>query len=227
MKKGDTKSDEIFFRLTLKEDFQKEVAECRTVFGIPNKGFPPDEEAKNWHRHLPFDVYGAFLRRLEAILESRNLSQTFQNILEEYVLTNGTKILYPERPYPLCDFDNSGIRATELRKKKVPFVSLLIYDNASLPEVQKHLKDTWEYVGNSLEEQRGRPAQRIRNSSHKERDREILELYEKSRVELGLNKKDLKEVRVATLISDKYGHIEPEHVKKIVARMRRLRQEDT
>jgi hypothetical protein len=141
------------------------------------------------------------------------------------MVTNETQNLYPLRPHPFYEIDTpSGYYAEQHRKDKKPFVSLLIYDHASLEETQEYLQTAWKSVKKELDKQRGEPARRVRRSTHKERDGEVLELYEKSREELGLKKGEYKEIAVARMLSKKYGVIDSDHVKRIVARMRQMKR---
>jgi len=224
--KGDTKSDNLFYRLILRDDFQADVKKCRDNFAIPAKGLQIGKETAGWHNSLGGrSEYGRFLDVLGRLLRSYKLSSSFINLLEEYVVTNETSTLYPGRPYPFCQIDTlDGRFATENWKDKKPFVSLLIYDYASLEETQEYLKKSWNNIKQSLDKQRGKPTRRIRRWTHKDRDEEILRLYEKSRAELGLKKGEYKQIGIARLIATKYGPIDSDYIKNIVLRRRRLKR---
>ncbi len=221
--RGDTKSDELFYQISLGDVFQTDVRNCRDRFSIPKDGLDA-EDIRRWYISLG-DKYGEFLDVLTDILRRYKLASSFINPLEEYVVTNETQNLYPLRPHPFYDIDTpQGYLAEQHRKDAKPFVSLLIYDYASLDEIQAYLKTSWKYVKKELDKQRGEPAHRIRRSTHKERDREVLALYEKSREELGLKKGEYKEMAVARMLSGKYGTIDWDHIKRIVARMRKMKR---
>ncbi|MFZ3044254.1 MAG: hypothetical protein WA058_04090 [Minisyncoccia bacterium] len=221
--KGDTKSDELFYQISLGDAFQADIRDCREKFSIPKDGLEA-ENIRRWYSSLD-DKYGKFLDLLTDILRRYKLASSFINPLEEYVVTNETQNLYPLRPHPFYEIDTQkGYWAEQYRKDAKPFVSLLIYDYASLAETQAYLKSSWKRIKKELDKQRGEPARRIRRSTHKERDREVLALYEKSREELGLKKGEYKEIVVAQMLSGKYGVIDSDNVKRIVARMRQMKK---
>ncbi|MFA6414740.1 MAG: hypothetical protein WC217_01080 [Candidatus Paceibacterota bacterium] len=222
--KGDTKSDELFYQISIRDDFQAHVRECRDTFTIPEGGLKKGD-TKRWYESLGRNKYSQFLDALADILRHYKLSNSFINPLEEYVVTNETQNLYPLRPHPFYEIDTpSGYCTEQHRKDKKPFVSLLIYDYASLEETQEYLKKSWNNIKQSLDKQRGKPTRRIRRWTHKDRDEEILRLYEKSRAELGLKKGEYKQIGIARLIATKYGPIDSDYIKNIVLRRRRLKR---
>lgn len=224
---GDAKTDEYFYRVTLRDDFQSAVKKCRQTCGIPATGFTTSTAARKWEKSLSEVKRAEFFMCVDNIWLAYRFSYVILPRVERYVLTNRTNTSGLIGIEAFSEIDPRGLIARRHRKNKRSFVSLLIYDRASLKEVQNYLKTIWPYVKRDLERQAGKQLSRIRTSSHKERDEDIIKLYEKSREELGLKKGEYKQIAVARIISEKYGRVEPEHVQRIVARRRRMRRGDT
>lgn len=66
---------------------------------------------------------------------------------------------------------------------------------------------------------------KVRTHLNRKRDNIIYDLYNKTRQELGLKRGEYKEIKIASLLKEEHGiSIEPENIKMIVLRQRRLKE---
>ena len=171
--------------------------------------------------------YAEFLLRVDEIWNSYKLSYIFLPRLEQYVITNKIEIPYQYPFSPFCEIGTGGFTSRRNRKNRKAFVSLLIYDHASLEDVQHYLQKTCKFVRRNIQKQSGKPLHRIRKTNNKVRDEEIFELFNKLRDELSLKKGEYKEIFIASYISKKYGKkVSSDYVKKVVSRVRKMKKGD-
>lgn len=231
-----TKGDEVFNRIAHRDDFQKAIRNCRTRFAIPADGMKERVDIRRWFASIGRN-YGLFLGELGDIQLSFKLSQGFINRLESYVISGDTKKPFPIQQYAFAEMDSNGTIAERNRKNNKPFASLLIYEHATRTELRRLLNKSWSNIQNDIERQRGSRTSQIRRSKFDARDQEILNLYEMPRKdlmrvyekycsELGLKRMEYKHIIVSRIIGKKYRFIDPDHVKKIIWKMRKMRQGD-
>jgi len=231
---GEAKSEELFRRLSMREDFQDDIRKCRNQFDIDPGGFSHQQAIRMWFKSLG-RRYGHFLDALEKVHAKYRLTAGFANHLEGYVITGHTA-LYPQRAYAFAVVDTvDGRVANRNRAAGIPFVSLLVYEHATQRELRDFLKHSWKHTEKLLRDQRGSKLQRLRQPRFAIRDAEILKLYESSKEELArvyeqycghlrLPKPTYRHMLIARIVSEKHKRsIDPDHIKKIVERQRKAR----
>lgn len=237
------KAEEVFYRLSFKPDFRNDLKVFRTKFDIPQDGFKKELDLKNWlakrdkfldklivkgkitnKDSKPVDMLDYLLSQI-AILKKHKIpiTSTSQDVLENYILSNN-KIKLPLRSENLC-CEIITPEEIRLENTKQPFIELRIFDKASQSDVCDYVKDNWHFIKTILRlKKKDRQGGRIRKVINKERDEIIFKLYQKSREELGMKRGDYKDIRIHSIMKEKYGiSISPENVRKVISRQRKLR----
>ena len=216
---------EIFYNLSLREDFQKDVLKLRKTFSIPEEGYPTmtPENAYKFGELFHSDLLKPTLRKFGLpYLEDAELW------LELYVLCNNLDAKHvgtPNAPFLALRFP----REQEMEEAMRPFVKLYIFDGASKSEADRYLKERWGFVKTFFRNARikqfgDQKERRVRPSRNKKRDERIYQLYQKSNKELGVVGREPKYARIATLIKKEgFGEVDPDNVRRIYARQRKLR----
>jgi len=238
------KAEEVFYRLSLKPNFQNDIKTFRNKFNIPENGFKNEVVLKNWlskrdkfldklivkkkitnEDPKPIDTLGYLLSQI-AILKKYGIPITSasQDVLENYILSNN-KIPLPLRSENLC----CEIMTPEETKSQYAtqfFVELRIYDKASQSDVFDCIKKNWRFIKTILrvKKESSKQEKRIRKMVNKERDEIIFKLSQKSRKELEIKRGDYKDIKISSIMKEKYGiHVTSENIRKIISRQRKLR----
>ncbi|PIR86462.1 hypothetical protein COU13_00805 [Candidatus Kaiserbacteria bacterium CG10_big_fil_rev_8_21_14_0_10_43_70] len=222
--------EEMLYRATLKQSFQSDVEEIRRIYGIPECGFKNRSAAEKWwlgedeklHSSADFD------QGIWDLLSKHYLPQGANGLLESYVLINNFKFL-PKLAHNffICEYEEILLTPSAMEKRWLnsnkKFIRLYISEDTSLPMVKAYLDEHWRSI-RKLVFLKTKKQKTIRRSKNSKRDELIWKLYQKTRIELGLTRGEYKDVRVSTILELKYGiKVTPENIRKIVQRMRTLR----
>ena len=230
-KQKDKKGKELLYRASLGKEFQENIKKLRKKFSIPLNGYKSKEQVKKWHKENNFDAMLDLWIAQEKIAKKYNLpiSSAFLFLLMDYTLSNNKVSFHSYSDIYVCELDNPAEKTTsqtELvwKESEQPFIKILVSDIASIEDVQIFIKDKWKDIQQELGKKRLKPKKRIRESKNKKRDELIFELSKKTREELGLKKKDFKDMKISSIMKEKYKiDVSPDNIRKIIQKQRELR----
>jgi hypothetical protein len=227
--------DEMLQRVVQRISFQTDIKDIRKEYKIPAYGFTSNLDFEKWWtgKVLSFDEKGELNSKMDNILIKYNLPLGAALLLEMYIATNDFYIL-PKLPQDFfsCEFEEinnslpvgsfSPIEAT-WKKSGKKFIRLYIGEDASLPMVKNYLDHHWQLVKQDVfGKLKGEKV--IRKTETNKRNQLIWYYYQKSRKELGLKRGEYKDIRISTILERDHGiKVEPENIRKIVQRMKKLR----
>ena len=246
-KKIPNKAGELFYRASLKEAFRNDVLNIRVMFGIPRDGFKSPEAAKKWfsdyiNNKLSDPPGTNYFVEQRNFLIKHKLPLGASPLFNSYILLNGKQYIYLNFSDEICEVDTNVTTGIEIESpisvrvispietkwhaSGQAFVKLFISDKATPSDIQRYIKNNWPTIREALKQQLGnKPLVRVRTATHKERDKKILELYNLSRKELGLEKGVLgqyKDIAVASKMAELGYKVTPENVRKIISRQKKL-----
>jgi len=235
------KAEEIFYKLSFNPNFQNDIKTFRNKFNIPENGFRKELDLKDWlakrDKYLdkliakgkitnkdsnPIDML-VYLLSQTTILKKYDLPITSasQDVLENYILSNGGIPLSLRSENLGCEFVVP--EEIKLQNTKQSFVEIRIYDKASQSDVFNYVKDNWNFIKTILSLNKEK-SKRIRITKNKERDEIIFKLSRKSREKLGLERGNYKDIKISSIMEEKYGiYVTPENIRKIISKQRKLR----
>jgi hypothetical protein len=220
--KGDfNKWEEIFHRVILRDSFNNDVKKSRKSLGIPIAGFFSEEKRLKWlSKNNILDVWASELE----LLKRYNLPLTCRSMLSNYLFFNGEVKLHSMQKPVIATIDKYTNNKNAYKEFGQPFVKLYIFDDSNLKGVQKFIKDNWETVKGMFFEQRQIDIPEVKRMRNKQRDKEVFQMYQKSREQLGLKKGESKDRVVANLLKVKYPGLTDDNVRKIVGEQKALRE---
>jgi hypothetical protein len=237
--------EEILYRIYQKKNFQIDIERIRKSHGIPTGGFINENLAGYYWVNGP-KLLKIERKDIDGLLEEykeNDLDSDLQQIIikyklplgatpliEMYVLTNNRFSLLPKMPdFYNCDFEgNEMVRidsSTPIEKDWIKsgkrFVRIYIDEDTSLPRVKKYLDRHWKYIReNIFEKTKGKKF--VRRGKNNQRNSLIFNLYNKLMPSEIMRQS--RDILVSKQMKNDYSiDIEPENVRKIVQRMRELR----
>lgn len=229
---------ELFYRTTLRKDFQADIVKIRKEVGIPDGGFVNDKDLEKWTKSRTASQHYAIQKRLPGIMKKYKLPPTLWSELYFYIeqTNNSTSpLIYTF----LCSIEsgaessnlliNGSMPAEKMWKESGhPFVKLFISDLASLDYTRDYLEKNWKGIQGVLDKQRGSKKKRVRATKNKSLKKEILSLSLKSSVELAKEIKGPvydKATAIAVILKKKYDkNIEGDNVRQVIYRQKKLRK---
>ncbi|MEK7537255.1 MAG: hypothetical protein AAB584_02320 [Patescibacteria group bacterium] len=230
------KYKELFYRFSSHSDFEKKVETVRNRFGIDEDN--PEKflirklslkEGEVWQDAIYDIVFAIIPKYMEAEGDFLfTATETYviggKNRVDDYL--NGD-VFYS---YGMQLFKN--LDAKHLSKfgdiyKKGLFIYISPYTSKS--DLILAVNKKWPEIKNELQKKNINNKNlkgllRVRSHTKKERDKMIFDLYNKSREELGLKRGEYKEIIVSLLLKKQGIDVQPENVKMIVLRQRKLRK---
>jgi hypothetical protein len=179
------------------------------------------------------DIGMPFNEEIEKLIQKYKLPPSSDYLLERYVISNtfltSTKTdsfdceYEPAfAPFGVLDPYDDSIEARWNRAGS-SYVRLYISEHVNLKDAQAYLKARWSYFKkNVFNKKTGHKS--IRRSKNTDRDEIIYTYQEKTRAQLGLNRGEYKDIRIAALLKTEHNiNITPENVKKVMHRNKNLR----
>lgn len=174
MKKGDRPNpgEEFLFKLSLKENFQRDLINARKHLGIPEKGSTGESDRQKWlANHDVFDLLA-----VELELQKRyKISVAYQEFLDDYIFFGKlkSKVTTKKPPVAIIDqfshkFDSGNIEEF-YRETGEPYVKVLIFGWGSKNDVVEFIKNNWKTIEGALWEQRGGHGREIIRKTCKQR----------------------------------------------------------
>lgn len=173
---GPDTADEFLHKLSLREDFSKDLLRARKILRIPQEGFPDKETEKAWD--------GNGLELLETwmdLMKIYKIPVPYQLMLHDYLFFNKathhvrSSVLVVDYP----SFDGE-VDLEELYKgMEEPYAKVLIFKNATKSAVLKDIKKNWQTIAGVLNIL-GPKKKRIRETKYKEQNKLIHDLWLKS-----------------------------------------------
>lgn len=222
---------ELWERFSIQDDFEPFVGELKENFKtqLQPKWKWSREESIKWEDAV-YDILfalmpkymhpeGNFLYTALEIYAIYGERQVKEYISEGPSYTLGINV-YDELPRHFLDRYKDGV-----------FIYIPPY--ISKKNLEETINEKWPEISKlfSKKNQDHTNYPKLKNlKSHKswERDRLVYNLYNQTRSQLGLRRGDLKEIRVSALLKQDYGiTLEPENVKIIASRQRKLRKGNT
>ncbi len=197
MAKGDgpNPAEEFLHKLSLREDFAKDLARARKVLGIPPGGFSSDEVAKRWR--------GDGLELAETwmdLMKIYKIPVPYQPMLDNYLfLGKSSNVKWKPSVFVIDDpLEGEGSLEELYKEMGEPFAKILIFKNATKSAVLRDIRKNWWTIAGILNTL-GPRKKRVRETKNKERNRLILELWRKSSRELKEELAELGDQEVLTL----------------------------
>lgn len=237
---GDTKKfdrdavAEMLYRISQRQSFQSDIKKLRKRYGIPENGFSNEKSVRDqWLMDKwTFDQESDFNSEIEEITIKYKLPLGSWLLLEMYILTNNAfEIISPfPKDFFICEFDQLAYDSNMIFsiedkwiKNGRPFARLYISENASLPMVKNYLDKHWRFIQKYVFG-KTKSQKTIRRSRFSKRDELVWYYYNLSREELGLKSGYYKDIEVSNILREKHGiKITPDNIRKIVQRMKKLR----
>ena len=177
---GPNAAEEFLHRLSLREDFRKELLRARKILGIPQEGFFDEEAEKEWN--------GDALELLETwmdLMKIYKIPVPYQPMLNDYLFFN--KAVHHVRSSVLVvdvpSFDGETDLEELYKGMGEPYAKVLIFKNATKSAVLKEIKKNWWTIAGVLNIL-GTKKKRVRETKNKERNIFIYNLWRKSSHEL-------------------------------------------
>ncbi len=137
------KATERIYRVSLRPDFQGDIAEFRKHYKIPKETFGwgwPDESFEKAKGKNPLQYY---YDQEKILLKYRRFgllqTDTYRNLLERFILS-GRVFASPE-PYPNASFYIEMPDANEFKAQGRSFLKLVIYDTASQDDMIDYITE--------------------------------------------------------------------------------------
>lgn len=232
-----SKYKELFYRFSSHSKFEKMVNAVRERFevGVDDT----DETLRKKFKQKKFNgwedaIYDIVFAIIPAYMEPEG--DFIYSVTESYVL-GGQKAVddllskdvgftYGVRVYPNLSAEHLSRFGERYKKGVFVYISPHVSKSSLISVINKK----WANIKNELlkKNQNNNNLKKLlglRSHTKKERDNLVFELYSKSRKDLGLKKGDFKEIKVASLLRERFGiEIQPENVKIISLRKRKLRE---
>lgn len=211
--KGDkNRGEKLFSKIVLGDKFQKGIQEIRTKSKIPEKGFSNIEEISKWYSKCKSSVE-EMEKFTVRFLDKQDLPNNFWwwHKVIEYLLSNGDIKIYPDKlagqePFVEVSYENRA------RKKAVNFQ---LYSGATAQEIIKLFKEN-TIIGEN---------KKIRAREKSKVARRIMELWPKTKKELGGKYNEPKEILISRILKKEgAGHYEAENIKQIYYRTRKSKK---
>lgn len=224
MKKLAVRELEILHNLWLKEPkFRQEVEGLRKAYEIPTEGFSSGILAFQW-LSADFQRYIGVADKVLGIIKDYKLPKGIEILLTEYVITNaeikltGSKHL--NTPAYIVSEKENLYRYTSEEKRlmdsNIPYVKMLIYPHATKEALIDFIDKQFVRQVEPRIQTKGGLRKRIRTTTYKKRDRDIIRAWETDSGNEKRGMKRTKEVRVAAKVKTT-----PETVRKTLQKTRK------
>jgi hypothetical protein len=234
------KIDELCYRVYITKDFQKELSELRSKYGIPENGLKSEKAYERWYKENTDNKNRMFSERCGLIADKHGLPPAGKFRIKEYILF-GTSGIRPESLDVWMPLDEMGTCEIELSNKKDerwsagnPFVKIVISDHASQNDAVSYVRSHWSIIQKLLDARRNGQKKRLVRSVHnRDLQEEILRLSRYSTKELRMLAKKTdaegkfryKETAIKELIKARYGiTLSDSSIKKIINRRSKLKR---
>jgi len=211
--KGDkNRGEKLFSKIVLGDKFQTGIQEIRTNCKIPEMGFSEIKDISRW-----YSKHKSFVEKMEKstvqFLSKQDLPNNFWwwHKVIEHLLSNGKIKIYPDKlagqePFIEVSYKNRA------RQKAVNFE---LYFGATMQEVSKLFKENMILGENK----------KIRAREKSGVASRIIELWPKTKKELGGNYDESKEILISRILKKEgAGHYEAENIKQIYYRTRKSKK---
>lgn len=214
---------EIFHKLSLKEEFGKDLIEARKVLGIPERGFKEQVERLNWYEQphdslLLIDMW-LKLRKKHKIPLAHMLA------LEDYLFFDRAGAITQQIPEPALilppahtlDEDDPDMEEFYSRNDE-PYVKLIIPGSSTKSDILDFLRENWSRVEDVLKQQGWTRPRRIRKTEeeNRKRDKRIKELWRKTKKELGNEDAHYKDLLIQKILKQEgFGDVNEGYIRKV------------
>ncbi|HBB56791.1 TPA: hypothetical protein DEW47_03095 [Patescibacteria group bacterium] len=225
--KIDKKANELFYWATENPSFIEDIKALRKKYKISENGFRTLFEIEKWREKHRGQLVNYLLKQnkktaqklleerefeiyLLRLLNNHELPITLLYMVEEYLLTNNTKITSARYFFP-CAIEKSDWKGKPLSEEELwdeaglSYTKLLIHNLATKPDVKRFIDSHWGKIQSKDKLKKGQKTNRIRSTTHKERDRYIFELYYSKDLDTSKEVGGYKrEKAIAKLVKDRF-----------------------
>ena len=188
MRKGDTnRGEEFIYKLSLNEEFEKDIAATRAAFGIPERGIKTTKEEWIWSHSDAMDTFEYF-DTLKKFCQSHKIPMGYEHSLESYILYGINSKLKLAEPTVARIVHPQKIKLTALKnsiegyyqRHGEPYAKILVFGNGSKSDVLRYIEKNWSDVEDVLKKQGWNKLRKIKKTIYKERNIFIKQLWRKS-----------------------------------------------
>lgn len=225
------KAEEIFYFITLKDGFKKDVHEVRLASGIPEDGFEFLSDAEKWQKEHERNYFKSQLLQAGIIKKYKiQPTKALTNALDDHVISNGRFKMF--RYFEPANSSTSFSMPTveEVKAAGQPFIELRIYGTADKDSVKKYIDDKWPAIKRmhalSSYILKKPIRSRIKKVKNKELNEKILELsrhpIKTLREMSGIYSPHMyKEMLIAEILEKQGIHMKSEAIKETIKRSRK------
>ncbi|RJQ14872.1 hypothetical protein C4553_00225 [Candidatus Parcubacteria bacterium] len=186
-----TKDDEInsgvefFYKLSLKPEFQNDLAEARKHLGITPSGYmDPQTREKLWIEYKKANVIELLGTELHLKTKYKVPTPYFE-FIDDYIFF-GKPVNAPKKKSPVALLSPTKELEDLYDGMYEPTAKLLLFGNATQEKVLEFIKKNWREIELTLNKNINK-THRVRKTTHKEQNRTIRELW---RTNLGVLQKE-------------------------------------
>ena len=209
----------LFIKIVSGDKFQKGIERIRAKSKIDGGGFSNEKRLFNW-----YSKHKSSVKTMEK-LSTKFISELgvpsifwWWHKVIGYVLSNGKIKIYPDRLRGHDPFIEIGYE----ERSRTGRTDLQLYSGVTKEELKKFCKTNWDLIDPVL---RQGFAKKIRSRENPKVVKRIMELWSKTKKELGEKYNEAKEVLISRILKQEgFGHYESENVKQIYYRMRKSKR---